>query len=54
MKNTVRVKISKGNTKLGKIPSFSTSSLKTCTNKTEWCEKHCYAHRSEVQYPNVK
>ena len=49
-----RVKISSHNTKLGKIPSFSTSSLKTCPSKTKWCSKHCYAHKSEVQYPNVK
>lgn len=48
------LKISKNNTKLGKIASFSLPSIKTCPSKTAWCEKHCYAKRSEIQYPNVK
>ena len=47
------VKISKHNTKLGKILSFSLPTEKTCVNKTSWCEKHCYAKKSERQYPNV-
>ena len=50
----LRLKISMHNTKLGKIPSFSLSSLKTCPSKTPWCEKHCYAKRSETMYVNVK
>ena len=47
------VKISKHNTKLGKIASFSLSSFHTCVSKTKWCDKHCYAKKSERQYPNV-
>lgn len=50
----LKLKISKGNTKLGGIRSFSMSSLNTCPSKTEWCAKHCYAHRQERMYPNVK
>jgi hypothetical protein len=50
----LKLKISPKNTKLGKIPSFSLSSLKTCPSKTEWCKKNCYAQKCERQYPNVK
>ena len=50
----MKINLSKGNTKLGKILSFSISALKSCPTKTSWCEKHCYAKRLENQYPNVK
>ena len=50
----MKINLSKGNTKLGEILSFSISALKSCPTKTSWCEKHCYAKRLENQYPNVK
>ena len=50
---TFKITISKGNTKLGDIPSFSLSSLTTCPGKSQWCSKNCYAFKLEHQYPNV-
>jgi hypothetical protein len=47
------ITISRSNTKIGKIASFSVPTGGTCPGKTEWCHESCYAHRSEVQYLNV-
>jgi len=43
------VRISPGNTKLGKIPSFNLLPLKTCAGSTALCRKYCYARQS-LQY----
>jgi len=49
----MKVKISLGNTKMGKIPSVSLPPIKSCGN-CEACAKHCYAKRKYIQYPVVK
>lgn len=51
--NEVKVVISKSNSKLGKIASFSTPAGKTC-NESLWCGKKCYAKKLERIFPNVK
>jgi hypothetical protein len=48
------ITLSKSNTKIGNIASFSVPSLSTCPGKTSWCAKKCYAKRLEYLYPNVK
>ena len=47
------ITISKSNTKIGKIASFSVPTKRTCVGMTEWCGENCYAEQSEIQYPNV-
>ena len=47
------ITISRSNSKIGKIASFSVPTGVTCPGKTEWCHESCYAHRPEVQYPAV-
>ena len=42
----MEVKISSGNSKLGKIPSVSLPAIKTCRSDCE-CSKKCYAKRLE-------
>lgn len=46
------VKISKGNSKLGAIPSVSLPSIKTCRNCA--CREKCYAQKLERLRPSVK
>lgn len=46
------VKISKGNSKLGAIPSVSLPSLKTCRQCA--CQEKCYAQRLERLRPTVR
>ena len=48
------VVISKGNSKVGNIPSFSLPALTTCPGKTSWCSANCYAHKISRIYPNVR
>jgi hypothetical protein len=45
--------ISKENTKLGKIPSFSLSAIDSCPGRTTWCEKACYADKVARIYKNA-
>jgi ferredoxin len=45
--------ISKGNSKLGKIPNSSLVPVKDCVN-CESCKKECYALKAWKQYPNVR
>lgn len=47
------ITLSKSNTKIGNIASFSIPSKVRCLGKTLWCEKHCYAYKLEVRFPNV-
>ncbi len=49
----MKVKISLGNTKMGKIPSVSLPPIKACGN-CKACAKHCYAMKAYRQYPAVK
>jgi hypothetical protein len=46
------VKISKGNSKLGAIPSVSLPSIKTCRNCA--CQEKCYAQKLERLRPAVR
>lgn len=46
------VKISKGNSKLGAIPSVSLPSIKTCRQCA--CQEKCYAQKLERLRPSVK
>ena len=46
------VKISKGNSKLGQIPSVSLPSIKTCRNCA--CQEKCYAQKLERLRPAVR
>ena len=46
------VKISKGNSKLGAIPSVSLPSIKTCRNCA--CQEKCYAQKLERLRPSVR
>lgn len=46
--------LSRSNTKIGNIASFSIPSLSTCPGKTSWCSKKCYAKRLEKQYTGVR
>lgn len=47
------INISMSNTKVGKIPSFSISSIDSCPGATTWCSKSCYASKLERIYKNV-
>ena len=47
------LKISKNNTKLGKIASFSLPSIKSCLGATIECKNICYAHKIERIYKNA-
>jgi hypothetical protein len=49
----MKLKVSKGNTKLGKIPNVSTLPVKDC-GSCDFCKKDCYALRIVKRYPNVK
>ena len=49
----MKVKISLGNTKMGKMPSVSLPPIKACGN-CKACAKHCYAMKAYRQYPAVK
>ena len=48
-----RVKISNGNSKLGKIPNISLPPIKACGNCEE-CKKECYALKFYRMYPSVR
>ena len=47
------IKISTGNSKMGKVASVSLPPITTCGNCKE-CAKRCYAKQQYLQYPNVK
>jgi hypothetical protein len=49
----VKVTISKGNSKIGKIPNVSLVPVKDCGN-CESCKKGCYALKSYRMYPSVR
>jgi len=43
-----------GNTKVGRVWTFSLPSIVTCPGATAWCRKHCYAYRIERLRPNCR
>lgn len=51
--NAIKVSISKGNTKMGAIPSVSLPAIVTCRKGCK-CSKGCYAAKLERIYKNVK
>jgi hypothetical protein len=51
--NNYKISISKGNTKLGAIPSVSLPACVTC-NPDAPCFKECYARRIEYRYKNSR
>ena len=53
MKTKLRIKISKGNMKLGKVHNISLPPIVTCREDAP-CKKDCYAVRSFRMYPNTR
>ena len=53
VENTLKVSISKGNSKMGTIPSVSLPPIVTCKN-CESCSHKCYANKLCRIYPSVK
>jgi hypothetical protein len=47
------ITISPGNTKLGKLPSFSLPAGSTCPGKSEFCQG-CYAQKGFFQMPRLQ
>ena len=50
----MKVHITKGNIKLGKMLNFSLPPIKSCPGSTPTCRKICYAKKSYIQYPAVR
>lgn len=46
--------LSKGNEKLGILPSFSLPVITTCPGKTPFCERFCYGLKGRFQFQPVK
>jgi len=46
--------ISRGNLKLGSLPSFSLPVVTTCPGMTPFCEAYCYGFRGNFTMSNVK
>ncbi|MBA7692004.1 hypothetical protein ES703_100560 [subsurface metagenome] len=46
--------ISRWNSKLGVLPSFSLPVLKTCPGKTEFCSRLCYGLRGRFTHQRIK
>lgn len=46
--------ISRGNLKLGKLPSFSLPVMTTCPGKTRFCELFCYGLKGMFILPKIK
>ncbi|MBA7536617.1 hypothetical protein ES705_28881 [subsurface metagenome] len=46
--------ISRGNSKLGKLPSFSLPVITTCPGKTAFCNLFCYGFKGMFILPSVK
>jgi len=46
--------ISRGNLKLGKLPSFSLPVITTCPGKTPFCEAFCFGLKGNYILPSVK
>jgi len=53
VENTLKVSISQGNSKMGKIPSVSLPPIVTCKH-CETCAKKCYAAKLARIYKNVR
>ena len=43
-----------GNTKVGRVWTFSLPSFVTCPGASAWCRQHCYASRLERLRPNCR
>ncbi len=53
MQLKIKINISEGNSKIGKIPNLNLPPVATC-GKDLPCYKECYARKSFAQYPNVR
>ena len=51
--DSVKVCISKGNVKIGKVMNFSLAPIITCGNACKHCMGICYDIKACVQYPNT-
>ena len=45
---------SDGNSKVGRVWTFSLPSIVTCPGASAWCREHCYARRLEQLRPNCR
>ena len=55
MTTKIKASISKGNTKMGKVPSFSTMPGKTCSKLAcRTCLKECYAMKAVRKYKETR
>lgn len=50
----VRAELSRWNSKLGVIPSFSLPVLKTCPGKTEFCSRLCYGLKGRFTRQRIR
>ena len=46
--------LAKGNSKVGRVWTFSLPSFVTCPGASTWCREHCYAWRLERLRPNCR
>jgi len=46
--------ISRGNLKLGKLPSFSLPAISTCPGKTPFCDRYCYGLKGMFTLQQIK
>ncbi|MDD5039329.1 MAG: hypothetical protein PHN78_08480 [Dehalococcoidales bacterium] len=46
--------ISRGNLKIGELPSFSLPVITTCPGKTPFCERYCFGLKGNFNLQNVK
>ncbi|MBA7690173.1 hypothetical protein ES703_98697 [subsurface metagenome] len=46
--------ISRGNLKLGRLPSFSLPVMTTCPGKTPFCDRYCYGLKGMFTLPQIK
>ncbi len=46
--------LGRGNSKVGRLPTFSLPSRFTCPGATPWCIEHCYALRFERMFDNCR
>ncbi len=52
--DTIELCLPRGNTKVGRVWTFSLPSFLSCPGASSWCRKHCYARRFEALRPNCR
>ena len=48
------MKLSTGNTKLGRIVNWNLPVVTTCRHPSPWCFEHCYAKKGRYGFPNTQ